>query len=100
MERMSILADVIAAAEKHRSFVEQQAEFARNDTKFRKELVARWEAIRSANPMIETPTGLKLPRLALPETNEPAEVARYLYGQGLPGQFPFLNGAYREMYLT
>src|SRR4029077_8956915 len=23
----------------------------------------------------------------------------YLFGDGLPGEFPFLNGAYREMYL-
>jgi methylmalonyl-CoA mutase len=31
--------------------------------------------------------------------DEPGEIARYLFGEGLPGQFPFLNGAYREMYL-
>jgi len=40
-----------------------------------------------------------LPRLALPEIDESGEVARYLFGEGLPGEFPFLNGAYREMYL-
>src|SRR5205814_7213501 len=43
--------------------------------------------------------GLPLPRLALPEIDEPGEIARYLFGEGLPGEFPFLNGAYREMYL-
>ena len=42
---------------------------------------------------------MKLPRLALPEIDEPGEIARYLLGEGLPGEFPFLNGAYREMYL-
>src|SRR5438477_3401320 len=31
--------------------------------------------------------------------DEPGEIARYLFGEGLPGEFPFLNGAYREMYL-
>src|SRR5207249_11531081 len=46
-----------------------------------------------------TPTGLPSPRLALPEINEAGEIARYLFGDGLPGEFPFLNGAYREMYL-
>jgi len=35
----------------------------------------------------------------LPEIDEPGEIARYLFGEGLPGEFPFLNGAYREMYL-
>jgi methylmalonyl-CoA mutase len=50
-------------------------------------------------PLVETTTGLKLPRLALPQTDEPAEIARFLFGQGLPGEFPFLNGAYRQMYL-
>src|SRR5919204_3583723 len=45
------------------------------------------------------PTWLPLPRLALPEIDEPGEIARYLFGEGLPGEFPFLNGAYREMYL-
>jgi methylmalonyl-CoA mutase len=40
-----------------------------------------------------------LPRLALPEIDEPGEIARYLFAEGLPGEFPFLNGAYREMYL-
>ena len=49
--------------------------------------------------MTHTPTGLPLPRLALPEIDEPGEIARYLFGEGLPGEFPFLNGAYREMYL-
>ena len=43
--------------------------------------------------------GLKLPRLALPEIDEAGEITRYLLGDGLPGEFPFLNGAYREMYL-
>ena len=27
------------------------------------------------------------------------EIARYLLGEGLPGEFPFVNGAYRAMYL-
>src|SRR5439155_417305 len=47
----------------------------------------------------KAPTGLPLPRLALPEIDEPGEIARYLFGDGLPGEFPYLNGAYREMYL-
>ena len=42
---------------------------------------------------------MKLPRLALPEIDEAGDITRYLLGDGLPGEFPFLNGAYREMYL-
>ena len=54
---------------------------------------------RGAVPPVTTPTGQKLPRLALPELDEPGEIARYVHGQGLPGEFPFVNAAYREMYL-
>ncbi len=46
-----------------------------------------------------TPTGLKVERLAVPQTDEPGEIARYLHGEGLPGEFPFVNAAYRNMYL-
>ncbi len=49
--------------------------------------------------MGRAPTGLELPRLALPEIDEAGDITRYLLGDGLPGEFPFLNGAYREMYL-
>ena len=48
---------------------------------------------------MQTPTGLTLPRLALPNVDEPGEIARYLYGEGLPGEFPFVSSAYREMYV-
>ena len=40
------------------------------------------------------------PRLALPQTDEPGEIARYLFGEGLPGEFPFVERRpIREMYL-
>jgi len=96
---MSILADVIRANERYRSFVDQQASRAATDAKFGKELLARWQSIRDGITTATTPTGLQLPRLALPSLEDPALIARYLYGQGLPGEFPYLNGAYREMYL-
>jgi methylmalonyl-CoA mutase cobalamin-binding domain/chain len=96
---MSILADIVASNERYHAFVDQQVTRARTDAKFRDELLARWKSIRSAIPTTTTPTGLKLPRLALPQTDEPGEIAKYLFGQGVPGEFPYLNGAYREMYL-
>ena len=72
---------------------------ARTDKKFGQQMLDRWNEIKAKIPIGSAPTGLKLPRLALPEIDEPGEIARYLLGEGLPGEFPFLNGAYREMYL-
>src|SRR5213594_3732921 len=82
---MSKLGQVVESVEKY--------------NKFGRELLGRWNDIKAKIPVTRTPTGLSLPRLALPEIDEPGEIARYLFGEGLPGEFPFLNGAYREMYL-
>jgi methylmalonyl-CoA mutase len=96
---MSKLRQVIEAVEKHSQFVLDQVKRARTDDKFGRELTERWNKIKAEMPITRAPTGLPLPRLALPEIDEPGEIARYLFGDGLPGEFPFLNGAYREMYL-
>src|SRR3954464_2303703 len=96
---MSKLGQVVEAVEKHEKFVLDQVTRARTDEKFGRELTKRWQRIKSEIPVSRAPTGLPLPRLALPEIDESGEIARYLFGDGLPGEFPFLNGAYREMYL-
>ena len=96
---MSKLGNVVDAVEKHGQFVLDQVKRARTDEKFGREMTERWKKIKSEIPVSRAPTGLPLPRLALPEIDEPGEIARYLFGDGLPGEFPFLNGAYREMYL-
>ena len=96
---MTALGKVCEAVEAYNSFVNRQVERAREDGKTRAGILERWEKIRRWVPEVETPTGLKVPRLALPETDEPGEMARYLYGEGLPGEFPYVNSAYREMYL-
>jgi methylmalonyl-CoA mutase cobalamin-binding domain/chain len=96
---MSKLGQVVEAVEKHGRFVLDQVKRARSDEKFAGELTDRWNKIKSETPVTRAPTGLPLPRLALPDIDEPGEIARYLFGDGLPGEFPFLNGAYREMYL-
>jgi methylmalonyl-CoA mutase cobalamin-binding domain/chain len=96
---MSKLGQVVEAVEKYNGFVLNQVKRARSDEKFGRDLSDRWTEIKSKTPVTHTPTGLPLPRLALPEIDEPGEIARYLFGEGLPGEFPFLNGAYREMYL-
>src|SRR5437879_1390733 len=96
---MSKLGQVVEAVEKYNRFVLDQVKRARADEKFGRELINRWNDTKSKTPVTHTPTGLPLPRLALPEIDDPGEIARYLFGEGLPGEFPFLNGAYREMYL-
>src|SRR6266576_3010206 len=96
---MSKLGQVVEAVEKYNKFVLDQVKRARSDEQFGRELVNRWNETKAKTPVTHTPTGLPLPRLALPEIDEPGEIARYLFGEGLPGEFPFLNGAYREMYL-
>src|SRR5581483_2302071 len=96
---MSKLGQVVESIEKYNKFVLDQVKRARDDEEFGRELLGRWNDIKAKIPVTRTPTGLSLPRLALPEIDEPGEIARYLFGEGLPGEFPFLNGAYREMYL-
>jgi methylmalonyl-CoA mutase N-terminal domain/subunit len=96
---MSKLGQIVEAVEKYNQFVLDQVKRARTDEKFGRELLGRWNDIKAKIPTTRTPTGLPLPRLALPEIDEPGEIARYLFGEGLPGEFPYLNAAYREMYL-
>jgi methylmalonyl-CoA mutase cobalamin-binding domain/chain len=96
---MSKLGQIVEWIEKYNKFVLDQVKRARTDEKFGRDLLGRWNDIKAKIPITRVPTGLPLPRLALPEIDEPGEIARYLFGEGLPGEFPFLNGAYREMYL-
>src|SRR5438132_1317302 len=98
-EVMSKLGQVVESVEKYNQFVLDQVKRARTDQKFGRDLLGRWNDIKAKIPTTRAPTGLPLPRLALPEIDEPGEIARFLFGEGLPGEFPFLNGAYREMYL-
>ena len=96
---MSKLGSVVESVEKYNQFVLDQVKRARTDKDFGRDLVGRWNDIKAKIPSTRTPTGIPLPRLALPEIDEAGEIARFLFGEGLPGEFPYLNGAYREMYL-
>src|SRR5690242_14456694 len=96
---MSKLGAVVEAVEKHGRHVLEEVKRARSDAAFGQEMMERWKKIQESIPVSTAPTGLPLPRLALPEIDEPGEIARYLLGDGLPGEFPYLSGAYREMYL-
>src|SRR5262249_15367197 len=99
IDGMSKLGAVVEAVEKHGLFVLEQVKRARSDERFAHAVTERWNKIKAETPIAKAPTGLPLPRLAFPEIDEPGELARCLFGEGLPGEFPYLNGAYREMYL-
>ena len=84
---MSKLGQVVESIEKYNKFVLDQVKRARTDEKFGRELLGRWNDTKAKIPVSRTPTGLPLPRLALPEIDEPGEIARYLFAEGLPGEF-------------
>src|SRR5947207_4147297 len=96
---MSVLAQVSNAVEAHDRFVERQVARARSEPEFRDQILQRWNAVRAGIGTVATPTGLTLPQLALPQADEPGEIARYLYGEGLPGEFPFVSAVYPSMYV-
>src|SRR6266496_2524158 len=96
---MSKLGQVVESVEDYNKFVLDQVKRARTDQKFGRDLLGRWNDTKAKIPVTRTPTGVPLPRLALPEIDEPGEIARFIFGEGLPGEFPFLNAAYPEMYL-
>src|SRR5438045_6387463 len=96
---MSKLGQVVESVENYGKFVLDEVKRARTDEKFGRDLIGRWNDIKAKIPITRAPTGLPLPRLALPEIDEPGEIARYLFGEGLPGQFPYTAAAYPEMYL-
>jgi methylmalonyl-CoA mutase cobalamin-binding domain/chain len=96
MTQLGKVADSVAA---YNAFVAAEVARARSDAAFAADLRARWQKISAAVATTESPAGTPLPRLALPQTDEPGAIAEYLLGQGLPGEFPFANAAYREMYL-
>ena len=78
---MSKLGQVVESVEKHNRFVLDQVKRARTDAKFGRDLLGRWNDIKAKIPVSRTPTGLPLPRLALPEIDEPGEIARYIFGR-------------------
>lgn len=104
---MPSLGQIASAIESYRAHVAREATRARTDAAFAAELRQRFTAARASIPTTTTPTGLTLPRIALPDTDnsttnasaDPGALAEYLLGQGLPGEFPFATAGYREMYL-
>src|SRR6516225_790945 len=96
---MNSLGQIVSAVEDHRKFVSSQVGMARADPRVGENILKKWREARERIGTTLTPTGLRLPRLALPEFDEPGEIARFLHEEGLPGEFPFVTAAYPEQYL-
>src|SRR3981081_1415414 len=97
---MTSLGQVVQSVRKYHNFVQAEVKRVRNDPKAAEEVLNRWREIGSKIGTTETPTGIKLPTLALPEFDEPGEITRFLLDEGLPGEFPYLSAAYPEQYLA
>jgi methylmalonyl-CoA mutase len=96
MSQLGKIADSIDAYNAH---VAAEVKRARLDAAFATSLRERWAKLRGSIETTHSPTGTPLPRLSLPDTDEPGAIAEYLLGQGFPGEFPYATAAYREMYL-
>src|SRR5947207_2149542 len=96
---MGMLSDISDAIEAYNQSVEKEVKRVRSDPKAANKILDRWQQLRASIPTTTTPTGITLPRLALPGVDEAGEITRFLMGEGLPGEFPFVNSAYRELYL-
>src|SRR5262249_258085 len=96
---MGILQNISRAYDAYDKHVQREVRRARSDRKYGQQLLKQWGELIARIPSGATPTGVILPRLALPEIEEGGEIGRYVLGQGLAGEFPFVNSAYREMYL-
>jgi len=96
---MTSLGQVVLAIEEYRRFVVSQIRKARTDHEFGQQILQKWQEAKARIGTTVTPTGLRLPRLALPDLDEAGEIARFLCEEGLPGEFPYLTAAYPEQYL-
>src|ERR1700730_17774409 len=96
---MTSLGQIVSAIENYRRSGLDQVQRARSDREFGERVLRRWQEAKAKIGSTVTPTGLRLPRLALPDLDEAGEIARFLWDEGLPGEFPFLTAAYTEQYL-
>ena len=85
----SARADAAPAVEALESWKSTEAEYRREELTFRvrdrERRVPLWR---------ESLSGSKIPRIALPPSDEPASVLRFLARENLPGHFPFTSGVF------
>ncbi len=113
--RRSYLAEIVDRVRDYDRWAEEQVQLARRDPQAQdrldphcarlleswpqqwRELSRRAARRLEQEPEVETPNGLRLPRVALPDPADRGESLRFLLEEGLPGSFPFVTGifAYR-----
>ncbi len=96
---MSSLGPVLVAIENHRKAGLEEVRKARTDHEFGERVLEKWRETKNKIGFTVTATGLQVPRLALPDFDDPGEIARFIWDEGLPGEFPYLTAAYAEQYL-
>ncbi len=96
---MTSLGKVADAIDAYNAHVAAEVTRARKDRAFAGELRTRWMQLKASIGTTQSPSGTPLPRLAIPDTDEPGAIAAYLLGEGAPSEFPYANAAYRELYL-
>ena len=96
---MPLLKNIADAVDGYNAAVEAEVSRVREDPDAGRETMERWREATGNVGTVTTPTGVELPRIALPFLDEPGAIARFLGEEGLPGEFPFVASAYREMYL-
>src|SRR5271165_564586 len=96
---MMTLGQVVTAVENYHRHGVAEVKKARTNSEYAGHLIQKWRETTERIGHVTTPTGLRLPRLALPDIDDPGEIARFLWDEGLPGEFPFVTAAYPEQYL-
>jgi methylmalonyl-CoA mutase cobalamin-binding domain/chain len=96
---MNRLGQIVSAINGYRHFIDAEVKGIRMDSVAGQKLVEEWRAMRQKIPRRETPNGLQLPVLALPDLDEPGQIQRFLLEEGIPGNFPFVAGIYPDQYV-
>ncbi|BCR03431.1 Fused isobutyryl-CoA mutase [Desulfuromonas versatilis] len=108
--RRAYLAEIAEQVRDYDRWAREQIELVRRDpgdlqrldpacARLLREWPERWRQLSlqaagrcGMEPHVETPNGLQLPRVALPNPEDRAEALRFLLEEGLPGCFPFATG--------
>src|SRR5271163_3821347 len=80
---MTTLGQVAVAVDNYRKMGVQEVQRVRGNREYGEQLVKKWRETRANIGHATTPTGLRLPRLALPDVDDPGEIARFLWDEGL-----------------
>jgi len=93
------LADIVQANEQYHRWIEESVARAKSDKKYQKDLERAWQEKKGALQYQSLPTGSKVPLMAVPHFDHPAQIARYLGEWGFPGEFPYGFSIYPRAFL-